>query len=240
MDGSIEEDMSTARKPHYIGHRKRLQKRFLQGGADAFLDYELIEFLLAYAIPRKEIKPIAKSLEAQFGSLAGVLDASQRELEAIPGIGTYSAVLIRLTKELSGRYLAEKMKKRDLLASPEAVVDFARVALAGLPHENFMVIYLNIKNEVIGHEIVHEGTVDRAVIYPRRIIESALACHAAGVILLHNHPSGHPEPSAEDESITRAIAEAARTVDIHVLDHIVIGKGRYFSLREKGTLDNYA
>ncbi len=128
------------------------------------------------------------------------------------------------------------MKHRDLLSSPQAVVDFARVKLAGLPHEAFMAIYLNTKNEVIEHEIIQEGTVDRAVIYPRRIIEAALAHHAAGLILVHNHPSGHPEPSQEDEHLTRAISEATRTIDIRVLDHIIVGKDSYFSFREQHLL----
>jgi len=110
------------------------------------------------------------------------------------------------------------------------------VKLAGLPHEAFMVIYLNVKNEVIGNEVIHEGTVDRAVVYPRRIIEAALARHAASLILIHNHPSGHPDPSPEDKRLTRSIAEAARTVDIRVVDHIIVGKGGHFSFMENNLL----
>lgn len=221
-----------ADKPHYVGHRERLRERFQKAGAEGMHDYELLELLLTYAIPQKDVKPLAKDLIKRFGSLSGVLDASQKELEAVPGLGPVSATLIRLVKELCGAYLAEQMKHRDLLSSPQAVVDFARVKLTGLPHEAFMIIYLNTKNEVIEHEIVHEGTVDRAVIYPRRVIESALAHHAAGLILVHNHPSGHPEPSEEDKRLTRAMVEAARTIDIRVLDHIVVGKDDYFSFVE--------
>lgn len=219
-------------KPHYLGHRERLREKFQKAGAEGLHDYELLELLLTYALPRKDVKPIAKALLDRFGGLAGVLDASQRELEEAEGLGPISATLIRLVKELCVTYLAERMKRKDLLSSPQAVVDFARAKLAGLPHEAFMVIYLNTKNEVIEYEVIHEGTVDRAVVYPRRIVEAALAYHAVGLILAHNHPSGHPQPSEEDQRLTHTVAEAARTVDIRVLDHIIVGKNGYFSFRE--------
>ena len=222
--------------PHYIDHRKRLRERFVKAGAAGFHDYELLELLLTYAIARKDVKPLAKRLISRFGSLPAVLDAAQGEIEAVSGAGTYSAVLIRLVKELCVAYLAERMEKRDLLAAPGLVVDFARAKLAGKPNEVFMVIFLNVKNEVIGCETIQEGTIDRAAVYPRRIIESALAHHAAGVILLHNHPSGHPDPSPEDMAITRSLAEAARAVDIDILDHIVVARDGYCSLRERGDM----
>lgn len=218
--------------PHYLEHRKRLRERFQRAGAKGLHDYELLELLLTYAIPRKDVKPLAKDLIKRFGSFSGVLDADQKDLEAVPGMGSISATLIRLVKELCGVYLAEGMKGKDVLSSPQAVVDFARMKLAGLPHEAFMVIYLNTKNEVIEYEVVHEGTVDRAVIYPRRIIEAALSHHASGLILVHNHPSGHPDPSEEDKRLTRTIVEATRPLDIRVVDHIVVGKDGYFSFVE--------
>lgn len=223
-------------KPHYIEHRKRLRERFQKAGSEGFHDYELLEFLLTYAIPRKDIKPTAKDLINRFGGLSEVLDASQRELEEIHGIGSASATLIRLVKELCGAYLAERMKERDLLSSPQAVVDFARMKLSGLPHEAFMVIYLNTKNKVLKYEIVHEGTVDRTAVYPRRIIEGALAYHASSLILVHNHPSGHPKPSDEDKRLTQIITESARTVELRILDHIVVGKDGYFSFMENHLL----
>lgn len=228
-----------AEKPHYIHHRDRLRARFVKAGTDGFHDYEILELLLTYAISRSDVKPLAKRLITRFGSLAGVLDATVDSLEKVEGIGRRTAVLLVLVKALCREYLAERMKKRDLLSSPNAVVDFARVALAGLSRETFMVVFLNVKNEVIDYETLHEGTLDRAVVYPRRIIEAAFAHHAAAMILLHNHPSGHPEPSGEDLSITRAIADAARVVDIDVVDHLVIGREGYCSLRERGVLDTY-
>jgi DNA repair protein RadC len=226
-----------AEKPHYLEHRKRLRERFQRAEAKGLHDYELLELLLTYAIPRRDVKPIAKDLLKRFGSLSGVLDAERQELEAVPDVGPISATLIRLVKELAGAYLAEKMKHKDLLSSPQAVVDFARVKLSGLPREALMVIYLNIKNEALDYETLHEGTVDRVTVYPRRIIEAALSHHAAGLILVHNHPSGYPEPSGEDKRLTRAIAEAARTIDLHVIDHIIVGRDSYYSFREERGLD---
>jgi DNA repair protein RadC len=144
--------------------------------------------------------------------------------------------LIRLVKQLFAAYLEERLEGKDVLSSPGAVVDFARVKLAGLPHEAFMVIYLNVKNRVIDHEVLQEGTVDRAIVYPRQIIKAALAHKSAGLILSHNHPSGDPEPSQEDKHLTRSVIEAARTVEIRVLDHIIVGKSGYYSFQENRLL----
>ena len=223
-------------KPDYIDHRKRLREKFLNAGPDGFHDYELLELFLSYAIPRVDVKPPAKALMKRFGSLNGVLDATQSELESVKGVGAASAICIRLVKELFAAYFEERMEGKDVLSSPGAVVDFARVKLAGLPHEAFMVIYLNVKNRVIEHEVLQEGTVDRAIVYPREIIKAALTHKAAGLILSHNHPSGDPEPSQEDKHLTRSEIEAARTVEIRVLDHIIVGKNGYFSFQENRLL----
>ncbi len=222
-----------ADKPHYLGHRERLRQRLQRVGAEGFQEYELLELLLSYAIPRKDVKPLAKGLLKRFGNLAGVLDAPLEELGATSNLGPASATLIRLVKELCAAYLAEKVKGRDVLSCPQAVVDFARTKLAGLTYEAFMILYLNTKNEVMDYEIVHEGTVDRAVVYPRRVMEAALARHASGLILVHNHPSGHPEPSEEDRRLTSTLAAAAHALDIRILDHIVVGKNGYVSFRER-------
>jgi len=222
--------------PHYFGHRKRLRERFHKAGVDGMHDYELLELLLTYAIPRKDVKPIAKALIERFGGLAGVLDASTKELEKNSDIGAFSTTLIKLVKEMCGAYLEEKLKEKGSLSAPQEVLDFARMKLSGLPHEAFMVIYVNTKNRVLAHEIIHEGTVDRAVIYPRRIIEQALAHHATGLILVHNHPSGYSEPSAEDKRLTSDLVEATRTIDIRLLDHIIVGKDGYFSFSERRLL----
>jgi len=222
--------------PHYINHRKRLRERFRKTGADGMHDYELLELLLTFSIPRRDVKPVAKRLISRFGGLSGVLDADQKKLEELNGVGDMSATLIRLVKELYSTYLAENMKKGDALSSPDAVLKFVRVRLSGMSNEAFMVIFMNVKNEVIDYTILHEGTVDNVAVYPRRIVESALSRHAAGIILVHNHPSGNPMPSKEDKALTRDIADAAITLDIRVLDHIIVGKDGYFSFMENDLL----
>ncbi|MGQ9508012.1 MAG: RadC family protein [Thermodesulfobacteriota bacterium] len=223
-------------KPHYIGHRERLRERFRKSGSEGFHDYELLELLLTYGLPRRDVKPIAKALIKRFGSFSGVLDASERELLEVVGMGPISSILIKLVKDLCCLYLEEKMKGRDVLSSPKAVVDFVKMRLSGLPYEAFMVIYLNTKNEVLHYEIIQEGTIDRAVVFPRRIIEGALAQHASGLILVHNHPSGHNSPSEDDKNLTRSIILAAKTLDLRILDHIVVGKEGHFSFMENRLL----
>lgn len=222
--------------PHYVNHRKRLRERFRKTGADGMHDYELLELLLTFSIPRRDVKPVAKKLISEFGGLSGVLDADQKKLEELSGVGSMSAALIRLVKELYNTYLAENMKRGDVLSSPETVLKFVRVRLSGMTNEAFMVIYMNVKNEVIDYSILHEGTIDNVAVYPRRIIETALSRHASGVILVHNHPSGNPMPSREDKALTRYIADAAKTLDIRVLDHIIVGKDGYFSFMENDLL----
>ncbi len=230
--------MDKKAKPHYLGHRKRLREKFQRLGSVGLQDYELLELLLTFSFSRKDVKSIAKHLIKQFGSFGAVFDASLEDLKAVKDIGEQSALLIKLMKESFSTYLSEKMRKKNLVSSPQAAVDFARVKLAGLPHEEFMIIYLNTKNEVIGSEIIHEGTIDKAVIYPRRIIESALKHHAAGVLLVHNHPSGHTEASNDDKRVTHTIMKAANIVDIKVIDHIIVGKNGYFSFVEENLLED--
>ncbi len=218
------------------GHRQRLRERFSDGYGIGMQDYEILELLLTYAIPRRDVKPIAKNLISRFGSLNGVLDASGDELLGVESMGKQSATLIKLVKEVGGLYLSERMEKKDLLTSPDRVVSFARMKIAGLPHEAFMAIFLNTQNELIDHAIINEGTVDQVAVYPRRIVEKALAHHAAGLIIVHNHPSGYTDPSEEDKRLTRTLKEAARLLDIKVLDHLIVGRGGYFSFLERGII----
>ena len=223
-------------KPDYLGHIERLRERFLKS-PDGVHDYELLELLLAYVRRGQDVKPAAKALIKRFGSVAAVLDASRAELKTTPGIKEQSATMILLVKRLLEAYATDRIQKRDVVSSPEAVIEFARFKIGGASHEAFMVIYLNVKNHVIAHEIINQGTVDHAVVYPRRVVESALEHHAASLILVHNHPSGDPAPSAEDKALTRRIIEAARTIEIRVLDHIIVGKSAYFSFHQSHILN---
>ncbi len=223
-------------KPHYTAHRKRLRERFLKTGAEGMQDYELLELLLGYAIPRRDVKPLAKELRKHFGSISAVLDAGEDELRRIPGLGSYAAGLIRLVKEFCCYQLAEEIHGREALGSSREVVDFARIKLAGCSCEAFMAIYLDNRNQVLAHQIIAEGTVDHAVIYPRRIIEEALKHKASGLILIHNHPSGQTTPSRDDLLLTERLSQAAGLIDLRIIDHLIVGQQGYYSFAEEKLL----
>ncbi|HAD81631.1 MAG: hypothetical protein A2509_09735 [Candidatus Edwardsbacteria bacterium RIFOXYD12_FULL_50_11] len=218
------------------GHRQRLKDRFLKTGGDSLHDYELLELLLTYALPRRDIKPLAKELIKRFNGLSGVLDASSEELGRVKGLSPGSGILIKLNKALTEYYMTNEMSSRDVLSSPQTVLNFAKSKLAGQPNEVFLCIYLNTKNEVLKHSIINQGTVDKAAVYPRRIIKEALDCHAAGLILMHNHPSGHCQPSPEDKALTDSIISVAKTMDIRLLDHIIVGRLGHYSFAEKNLI----
>lgn len=222
---------------HYLDHRKRLRERFKRTGGQGLEEYEALELLLTYVIPRRDVKPLAKRLIKHFGSVSKVFDARQKELEQFPGLGNASATLFKLVKELFILYTKdEMMEERDVLSSPESVIKFLRAKLAGLHNEAFLTVFLNVKNEVIANEIISEGTVNRVVVFPRKIIESALHHNASRVILVHNHPSGKVKPSDEDKKLTEIIVNATKALDIKVLDHIVVGKEGHFSFVENNLM----
>jgi DNA repair protein RadC len=223
-------------KPHYHGHRQRLRERFLKGGAKSLRDYELLELLLTYGIPVADVKPLAKSLLQHFGSFTRVLDAGPEALTEVSGLGEKSAVLIRLVKACAEYYLQEEVLQRRKIPSLAALVDYCRTAMGGLPDEQFRVLFLNSQNEIIAEEIIQEGTVNQTVVYPRKVLELALKHKACGLILVHNHPSGHLAPSAADQELTRALVNASRTLNLTVHDHLIIGRHGYFSLAEKNML----
>jgi DNA repair protein RadC len=226
----------TTDKFHYLEHRKRLKNRYLVSGAGALQEYEVLELLLFFAIPRKDLKPLAKRLIEKFGSLKGVLDAEPREIEAIPGAGRQSAVLIRLTKDLGALYLREKAMSSPQISSTKALLDYCMIAMGGLKDERFDVIHLDAQNRIIKTEVIQEGIVNQAVVYPRKILEKALRNKASAIILVHNHPSGRLTPSEADIRLTRTLQDTARVLDILVHDHIIVGGNRYFSFREEGLI----
>ena len=223
-------------KPDYLEHRKRIRERFLNSSGKGLSDYELIELLLTYAIPRRDVKPVAKQLYKKFGGLRGILDCSREELEKIEGIGPASYTLILLIKEIVINYFEENMVKRDVLSSPGYVAEFAKAKLSGLKDEVFLCIFVNTKNEVIGYETIQEGTIDQVVLHPRKVLERALYKKASGIILVHNHPSGHAEPSAEDKILTREMIKAAKLINLRILDHLIIGNNTYYSFRENSLI----
>ena len=223
-------------KPHYHGHRQRLRNRFLQGGPGSLQDYELLELLLTFAIPYSDVKPLAKKLIAHFGSFTRVFDASAEDSMEVTGLREYSAVLIRLVKACAEYYLKEELLARQKISSLSDLVDYCRTSMGGLADEQFRVLFLNSQNELIAEEIVQEGTVNQTVVYPRKVLELALKHKATGLILVHNHPSGHLKPSAADLELTRALVKASQSLNLTVHDHLIISRQGYFSLAEKDLL----
>lgn len=223
-------------RPHYHGHRQRLKDRFENLGAAGLHAHELLELLLSYAISRKDVKPLAKGLLQRFGNLRAVLDAPVPELTAVAGIGRHAALLLKLTRDCSDVYLRMGMQHTDVISSPQDLLRYCRSRMAGMRDEQFRVIFLNAKNHVIADDVTAQGTVDQTAVYPRRVLEKALQYNAVALIFVHNHPSGVPEPSAQDRSLTASLVNAARSVGITVHDHIIIAAGGHYSFREAGLL----
>ena len=223
-------------KEHYHGHRQRLRERFLKAGLNSFGDYEAVELLLTLAIPRKDIKVPAKVAIERFGSLRGVLDAPLEELRKIPGIGEVAPVALRIIREAANRYLQQRSQETFSLANQEVLFDYCRSALGALPHEVFKVFYLDSGYRLLGDETLEEGTVDRAAVYPRKVMDAALRKGAVSLVFAHNHPNGHVRPSEQDKTLTRALVLAAETLQIKVLDHLIVSKDVIFSFRKEGLL----
>lgn len=211
------------------GHRRRLRERFLRAGLIGLQDYEALELLLMFAIPRRDVKPLAKLLLERYGSVEKVLDAPPSELLEIDGIGPQAATLIVLLKQLCAEYLEQKARSVDVLDSTGRVVDFLRMKLGGGRKETFMVLFLNTQNHLITYE-TYPGTVDRAPVYAREIAERALLARASGVIAAHNHPSGVCDPSPDDIRLTRSLA-ALSPLGISLFDHIIVTPTAYRSLK---------
>ena len=222
--------------PHYHGHRQRLKEKYATAAPGALYDYEMLELLLSYAIPRKDVKPLAKALLQRFSSLKGMMDAPEGELVEVPGIGSHAATLIRLVKEMGTRYLKEEAQGKIQISCTTELINYCRSALGGLKDERFCVIYLNAQNRMIDMEVIEEGIVNQAVVYPRKVLENTLKRKASAIILVHNHPSGHVKPSDADIRLTQTIREAAKTLDILVHDHLIVGENHFFSFREEGLI----
>ena len=221
---------------HGIGHRERLRDRLLEGGADALADYEVLEFILFGAQRKGDTKPLAKQLIKRFGSLPAVLNASPDALMQMPGIGRHSVGAIRITGVAAKRMAKALVRDQPLLGSWQALIDYLAIDMAHLTRERVRVLYLDSKNRLIKDEHISEGTIDEASVHPREVIHHALDSGASALILVHNHPSGSPEPSQADIQLTHRIAEAGRLVGITVHDHVIVGKEGHVSMRAKGLI----
>jgi DNA repair protein RadC len=221
---------------HYLGHRDRLRDRATVGGLGALPDYEVLEMLLFRAIPRGDVKPLAKQLLARFGSLAGVLGATAEELKTVPGVGAGVALDLKLVHEALLRTGREAVAKRTVISSWSALLAYVKTAMAHEAREQFRVLFLDKKNQLIADEVQNRGTVDHAPVYPREVVRRALELSASAVILVHNHPSGDPTPSSADVEMTRQVIDAARPLRISVHDHLVVGRDGTASFKALGLI----
>jgi DNA repair protein RadC len=225
------------------GHRERLRERARAGGLDALPDYELLELFLFRSIPQRDVKPLAKTLLAQFGSLSAVLAATEAELtrvEVLDGkcrrlkVGVETALDLRLLHEATKRIALGETRARPVISSWTALLAYVRVALAHEAREQFRVRFLDRKNQLIADEIMNQGTVDHAPVYPREIMRRALELSASAVILVHNHPSGDPTPSRADIDMTKQVVDAGRPLKVQVHDHLIVGRDGVASFKALG------
>lgn len=223
-------------EPHYLGHRERLRQRFLLGDGKDMPDYELLELLLTVALPRRDVKPLAKDLIKKFGTFAEVINAPVLDLMECNGVKENTAVIMKIVKECSIRTSWQSLKNIDapVIKNFDILIDYCRTAMAYQTVEEFRIIFLNSKLMVMDEETQQRGTVDQVSIHPREVIMSAMQRGASAMILIHNHPSGIVTPSKADIEITKRIKEAAEAVSIQLFDHLIISKSDVYSFREKG------
>lgn len=223
--------------PSYLkDHRKRLRSRFLAGGADAVPDYELLELILFRAIPRQDVKPLARHLIETFGDFTHVLAAPLPRLLAVDGVGEAVALELKIVEAAAHRLARGRVLDRPVVSSWDALLEYCQTTMAHLETEHFRVLYLDNKNVLIADEAQARGTVDHVPVYPREIAKRALELNASALILVHNHPSGDPTPSEQDIAMTYAIRDAAEVLSLRLHDHLVIGKSREVSFRAEGYL----
>jgi DNA repair protein RadC len=227
---------SETREPDYYNHRERLKGKFIDSGLDALHDYETLELLLSFSIPRKDVKPLAKDLLREFNSIKGVMDAELSALMGIRGITKHTAILIKLAKEVGALYLKDKAGEKIQISCTAELLNYCKMSFGGLKDERFCIISLNSQNRVIEMDTIQEGIVNQAVVYPRKVLECSLKRKASSIILVHNHPSGHVKPSEADIRLTKLIQDTAKVMDIAVHDHIIIGDNKVFSFREEGII----
>ncbi len=223
-------------RPHYAGHRERLRARFLSAGAEALADYELLELVLFRAIPRRDVKPLAKELISRFGSFAEVLAAPPKRLMEVPGVGEAVATELKIVQAAAVRLARQEARKKPVFRGWADLISYCRAAMARAEREEFRILFLDVKNQLIADEVQGRGTIDHTPVYPREVVRRALELSAASIILLHNHPSGDPTPSRADIEMTKKIIAAAEPLGILVHDHIVIGRQGHASMRALGLL----
>ena len=230
------QEISDSSKAAGKDHRARLRQRLLKGGNEALADYEVLEYLLFAANRRGDTKPLAKTLIKQFGSLAGVLNADPAAVQRVKGMGEVAAAALKSVAVAARRMARSELAQKPVLSSWQGLIDYLAIDMAHLTVERVRVLYLDTKNRLIDDHHVGDGSIDEAAIHPREVIRRAMDLGATALILVHNHPSGSPEPSRADIQITKRIAEAGRLLGITVHDHVIVGREGHVSLRAKGLI----
>lgn len=231
-DSTVEEvNFSFQDLPHYIGHRNRIKERFLNSNPTQFADYELLEILLFLAIPRKDVKPLAKKLLSAFSNLDSLIHADQGRIMEIEGVNRGVLLNLLLVREFINRSLKSKVVNRNVISSWSALLDYLKFTMGNIKVEQFRVLFLNKKNILLADEVMAVGTIDQTPVYPREIIKRALFHEAGAIILVHNHPSGSSKPSPADIDLTVKIAEACNTMNISLHDHVIIAGHEYYSFK---------
>jgi DNA repair protein RadC len=225
-----------AGKPHYLGHRERLRQRFRGAGADALPDYELLELILFRAAPRRDTKPLAKALIARFGTFAETVNAPEELLREVPGIGEAAVTELKLVRAAALRLMRGEVLERPVLSSWAQVLDYCRASMGFASKEQFRILFLDKRNQIIADEVQQTGTVDHTPVYVREVVKRALELSATAIVLVHNHPSGDPTPSRADIEMTRQIVAAAKPLGVLVHDHIIVGKQGHASFRGLGLI----
>ena len=227
------DDQPAAAEDDRHGHRARLRGRLL-ADEDGLLDHELIEYLLALAIPRRDTKPLAKALLREFGGIGGLLTADGEALARVAGMGAGSAAAIKVARAVAIRLLRAQVAERPVIANWQALLDYLHAEMAHHVVERFRVLHLNTRNMLIRDEVMDEGTIDNTTVHVREVIRRCLELGSAAIILVHNHPSGNPGPSKADIDITRALHDTAQRLGIALHDHLIIGTQGHVSLKAKG------
>jgi DNA repair protein RadC len=225
------------KQPSYIrDHRKRLRERFMGGGAAALPDYELLELVLFRAIPRRDVKPLARALLEQFGDFNGVLSAPEARLKQVNGVGDAVICELKIIEAAAQRLSRARILRKQVISSWDALLDYCHTAMAHRETEQFRILFLDRKNVLIADEDQARGTVDHVPVYPREVVKRVLELNASALILVHNHPSGDPTPSEADIAMTEQINAACQTMGITLHDHLIIGRSRELSFRAEGLL----
>jgi DNA repair protein RadC len=218
------------------GHRARLRKRLFEGGPEALLDHELVEYLLALALPRRDTKPLAKQLLKEFGGYGGLLSADAATIARVSGLSEGAVAALKIAQASALRLLQAEVQARPVLGSWQALLDYLRADMAHLAIERVRVLFLNSRNMLIRDEAMWEGSVDESAVHVREIMRRALDCQATALIIVHNHPSGDPSPSQQDIRLTKELVEAGRHMRINVHDHVIVGAKGHSSMRSLGLI----